>query len=147
MTIGLVSDHAGFHLRQHLAQRLHEKGHTVTEVGAPSEAPYDYPFAADLLVPMILDGQVELGVLICGTGIGISIRANRHPGIRAAVCTSPLMAELARRHNHANVLALGARTSTPTEADAILDAFLSTPEDHDERHDRRVMQLDVPTSR
>lgn len=144
MTIGLASDHAGYALRQFLAERLRRRGDHVQEVGATSQAPYDYPSAADLLVPKILQGEVDLGVVICGTGIGISIRANRHPGIRAAVCTSSEMATLARQHNHANVLALGARTTNAEQAWGILEAFLTTPLDEGERHVRRISLLDEP---
>lgn len=142
MRLGIGSDHAGFDLSRSLAQRCRDLGHEVIEVGAMSEEPYDYPDAADALAPMILNGSVELGVLVCGTGIGISIRANRHPGIRAAVCCTPESAELARRHNHANVLCLGGRTLTREQALDILAAFLATDTDRDERHLRRIMKLD-----
>lgn len=118
------------------------EGHTVTEVGAESEEPYDYPCASDLVAQAILDGDADLGVLVCGTGIGVCIRANRYSGIRAAECTSVEMAQLARRHNHANVLCLGGRILSMDEGVSILKAFLETPEDNAERHARRVGMLD-----
>jgi len=136
------SDHAGFELRQSLVERARSQGNETLEVGAQGPEPFDYPDASDLVVKALRDGSVDFGVLICGTGIGVSIRANRHAGIRAAVCCSALHAEMARRHNYANVLCLGARVTEPGEAALILDTFLQTPEDHEERHERRVRKLD-----
>lgn len=103
---------------------------------------YDYPDAADALCRRLLEGKLDFGILICGSGIGISIRANRHLGIRAALCTSPEMAELSRQHNHANVLCLGARITEPDVAIKCLDAFLNATPDPGERHVRRIVKLD-----
>jgi ribose 5-phosphate isomerase B len=107
-----------------------------------SGSSYDYPDAADEVARALLSGQVDQAVLICGTGIGVSIRANRYSGIRAAVCCSVETAQLARAHNHANVLCLGARTTSLDLATSIMRAFWEYPEDHDERHERRVRKLD-----
>lgn len=142
MTLAVGSDHAAFVLRGRLVGRLREWGHDVREFGAVGTEAYDYPDAADLVSAEVLSGQSEIGVLLCGTGIGVSIRANRHPGIRAAVCCTVATATLARNHNHANILCIGARTTDPLEAEAILAEFLSAPEDHDARHERRVSKLD-----
>jgi ribose 5-phosphate isomerase B len=142
MKLVFGSDHAGFHLRRHLAEWARVRGHEVAEVGAESEAPYDYPDAADEAVPMILEGA--WGILVCGSGIGISIRANRHAGLRAALCRNPLEASLARAHNHANVLCLGERLTTPYVAEETLAAFLNGTEDTNLRHVRRVEKLDGP---
>lgn len=142
MKLAFGSDHAGYELRKYLAKAVAESGNEVVEVGAQSPDPYDYPDAADLLVPMILEGVADLGVLVCGSGIGISIRANRHPGIRAAVCCGPEMAKLAREHNYANVLCLGARLIKEELALETLEAFLETQPDSAERHARRVAKLD-----
>ncbi|MBS1714115.1 MAG: ribose 5-phosphate isomerase B [Armatimonadetes bacterium] len=142
MRLVFGSDHAGFSLRQSLASAARSKGHEVDEVGAPGLEAFDYPDASDLVVRTLRDSAADFGVLICGTGIGVSIRANRHSGIRAAVCCSVGHAEMARKHNHANVLCLGARVTTEPEAEKILTAFLETPEDHEERHERRVRKLD-----
>ncbi|MBL8086526.1 MAG: RpiB/LacA/LacB family sugar-phosphate isomerase [Chthonomonas sp.] len=137
------SDHAGHTLRRVLVHTARRDGHECVEVGAMGEDPYDYPDAADDLAPRILSGEFELGVLICGSGIGICIRANRHPGIRAANCWNVESAKLARLHNHANVLCLGERLVEAERAVEILTAFLKAPEDHAERHERRVGKLDA----
>lgn len=142
MNLVFGSDHAGFELRTELAQEAKAYGHTVVEVGATSTEPYDYPDASDLVAQAILRGHSEMGVLICGTGIGVSIRANRYDGIRAAVCCSVETASLARLHNHANVLCIGARTTSVELAKEILKTFLETGEDGQERHVRRVEKLD-----
>ncbi|MBS1724366.1 MAG: RpiB/LacA/LacB family sugar-phosphate isomerase [Armatimonadetes bacterium] len=142
MRLVFGSDHAGFEFRTGLANVARSWGHEVQEVGAMSTEPYDYPDAADAATAEILAGRADLGVLICGTGIGVSIRANRHLGIRAAVCCSVDAAILARQHNHANFLCLGARLTQPDTGTAVLRAFLETGEDHNERHERRVRKLD-----
>lgn len=136
------SDHAGFSLRQSLAEYARQQGHDVSELGAGGTDAYDYPEASDAVVARVLEDGANTGVLICGTGIGVSIRANRYPGIRAAVCCSPETAKLARMHNHANILCLGARTTTPDTARQILQVFLETGPDLAERHVRRVSKLD-----
>lgn len=147
MKLVFGSDHAGFEMRNHLAERAGSWGHEVSEVGAESNEAYDYPDAADLVARSVLEGKCDLAVLVCGTGIGVSIRANRHPGVRAAVCCTQRAAELARAHNHANVLCVGARLTEPSDAVEILRVFLKSPEDHEERHERRVQKLDgdIPT--
>jgi ribose 5-phosphate isomerase B len=142
MTIVLASDHAGFTLRSHLAEFVRNKGDEAIEVGARSEEPYDYPDAADEAVAYVLDGRARFGVFVCGTGIGICMRANRYKGIRGAPCTSVQMALLAREHNDANVLCLGARLTPDSLAVQILEAFLSEPASDVERHKRRVAKLD-----
>ncbi len=142
MRLVLGSDHAGFAMRRDLAAWLRENGHVCEEVGAASAERYDYPDAADELVARLAD--FDLGVLLCGTGIGISIRANRHPHVRAALCTTELMASLAREHNHANVLCLGARIAGPDQALAIVRAFLAGAESGEPRHEARVAKLDAP---
>ena len=119
-------------------------GHDVAEVGAPSEDSYDYPDASDLVAEAVLGGTAERGVLLCGSGIGVSIRANRYPGIRAALCTTPQLAELARAHNQANVLCMGARVLSQSEAEAILAAFLTAEPEENPRHERRIAKLDAP---
>ncbi|MFY9235178.1 MAG: RpiB/LacA/LacB family sugar-phosphate isomerase [Fimbriimonadaceae bacterium] len=136
------ADHAGFHLRQALAAWARGQGHEVKEVGATTEEAYDYPAASDEVVKGILTGAFDLGVVACGTGIGVCIRANRHKGIRAANCCNPEMARLARQHNHANVLCVGGRLLSESEGIAILQAFIETPESAEDRHRRRVEMLD-----
>lgn len=140
------SDHAGFEMRSHVADWARSQGHDVTEVGANSEEPFDYPLASDAVACELKKGDFDFGILVCGTGIGVCIRANRYPHIRAADCTSVEMAELARRHNHANVLCLGGRILSKEQSEAILGAFLRTSPDDAERHARRVDMLDANLS-
>ena len=140
MRVILGSDHAGFVMRSEIAAALREMGHETREVGATSAERYDYPDAADALVADLPEN--DLGILLCGTGIGISIRANRHPHVRSALCTTELMARLAREHNAANVLALGARIVGADQALAIVRAFLESEPSTEPRHEKRVAMLD-----
>ncbi len=142
MTLAFGSDHAGFRYRVELAKVAADMGYEISQFGAQSEEPYDYPDAADLVVEELLQGRATFGVLICGSGIGIEIRANRHPHIRAANCVTVQMAELAREHNHANVLCLGERLISLDLAGEIMKAFLVTAESEVPRHVRRVEKLD-----
>ncbi len=142
MRLALASDHAGFALRQALAEEAGRLGHEVAHHGAPSEDAYDYPHAADAVACEVLEGRADLGVLVCGSGIGVSIRANRFRGVRAALCHSEESAQLARLHNHANVLCLGARLIPEARAIECLRAFLSTEPDPAPRHENRVHLLD-----
>lgn len=146
MKLVFGSDHAGFELRQQLARAATADGHEVRELGARSAQSFDYPLASDEVCASLLNKEADLGVLICGSGIGVEIRANRYNGIRAANCTSVKMAELARQHNHANVLCLGARLLEPEEARQILQAFLRSQPDMMERHQKRVELLDKETN-
>jgi len=142
MKIVLGSDHAGFRVRQNLARLLQSMGHEVRQLGAIDENAYDYPNASDSVAGEILSGNAQMGILVCGTGIGVSIRANRHRGIRAAVCCNPTMARLAREHNHANVLCMGARIVSESQAQEIARAFLEEAESQESRHVKRVELLD-----
>lgn len=142
MKIIFGSDHAGFKLRRQLAAWAQEQGYQVEEVGATDESSYDYPIASKLVIERILSGEWDYGVLVCGSGIGVSIAANRYKGIRAANCWTPEVAKIAREHNHANVLCLGERLIEPNLAIEILKTFLSTKADMAERHCRRVKEMD-----
>ncbi|MBL8049436.1 MAG: RpiB/LacA/LacB family sugar-phosphate isomerase [Chthonomonas sp.] len=144
MKLVFGSDHAGFRYRQMLAEHARNLGHSVTEVGAEGLESYDYPDASDALAPYLLESKADLGVLICGSGIGVSIRANRYPHIRAALCTTVELGQLARQHNHANVLCLGERIISEELARGIFDAFLATKPDNEQRHEKRVKKLDAP---
>jgi RpiB/LacA/LacB family sugar-phosphate isomerase len=137
----IASDHAGFELKELLAERARESGHEVVDLGPATEDPVDYPDFAHDLATRIAAGEAERGVLICGTGIGMSIVANRHRGVRAALCHDAFTAELARRHNNANVLCMGGRTTGPGVAIQMLDIFLATPFDGG-RHGRRVEKVE-----
>lgn len=142
MRLALGSDHAGIELKVQIKDYLISQGHEVESLGAESTEPYDYPLASDAVACSILEGRTELGILVCGSGIGVSIRANRHKGIRAALCLDQEMARLARAHNHANVLCLPGRGVESNESIQIIESFLNGPEDHAERHDRRVAMFD-----
>jgi RpiB/LacA/LacB family sugar-phosphate isomerase len=120
-----------------------ERGYAVAEIGATDESAYDYPDAAAETARRIQSGAAPFGVLICGTGIGMSIAANRFSGVRAAVCCSVEAAKLAREHNHANILCLGARLINPDAAVSLLQAFLDGTESEEPRHLRRVAKLDT----
>jgi ribose 5-phosphate isomerase B len=138
--IAIASDHAGFELKSTLKEHLQTAGLSVLDLGIDSSEQVDYPDMADALARAVLDGRAPRGVVICGTGIGVSIAANRHRGIRAALCHDVTTARLARRHNDANVLALGGRILGPEVARECLDAFLATAYEGG-RHDARVRKL------
>lgn len=137
MKIAIGSDHAGYTLKDHLAQHLRELGHTVEDKGGFAPNPCDYPVSGEAVANAVAAGECELGVAICGTGVGISISANKVPGIRCVVCSEPYSAKLSRQHNNANVLALGARVVGDELAVMILDEFLNA-EFEGGRHARRV---------
>lgn len=143
MRLAFGSDHAGFELRSQLVAWAVENGHESSQFGAQSTEAYDYPDASDAVVAEIEAGRADLGVILCGSGIGVSIRANRHRGIRAALCCSPELAALARRHNYANVLCMGGRFMDREQAKETLRLFVETPNDEAERHARRVAKLDA----
>lgn len=137
----LTSDHAGFDLKVELAASLADQGVDLRDLGPEDRSSVDYPDMAARLVRALLDGEAERGVLICGTGIGIGIAANRYKGIRAATCHDATTARLSRAHNDANVLCLGARVIGVEVATDCVQAFLETPFEGG-RHQRRVDKLD-----
>lgn len=139
--IPIASDHAGIALRRRLAERLRALGHEVDDLGTESEGSCDYPDYAHPLAARVADGRARRGVLLCGTGLGMSYVANRYPGVRAAVAWSPEVAELARQHNDANVLVLPARFVSDDDALRIMDAWLATPFEGG-RHERRVEKIE-----
>lgn len=140
--IALAADHAGYALKETLKAWLAEnhKEFTVLDLGTDSEERVDYPDFGHKAANALLEGKAEIGLIVCGSGIGISIAANRHPGIRAALCWNPEVAALARQHNDANILALGARLIDEQTAKDCLDTFLETPFDGG-RHTDRVKKL------
>jgi ribose 5-phosphate isomerase B len=140
MRIALAADHAGFALKNELAAWLREKGHEVSDLGTNSAESVDYPEFGARLARVIASGEAKRGIAVCGSGIGIAIAVNREPKCRCAHVSEPLSAELARTHNDANVLALGARLLGPDMARACVAAFLDT-EFAGGRHQRRVDQL------
>ena len=140
--IALGCDHGGYALMQDIKKLLDKKGLEYHDYGTYSEASCDYPEFAKKVAEAILSGEAERGILICGTGIGISIAANRYPGIRAALCTDCFMAEATRLHNDANILCMGGRVVGPGLAEKITETFLETPFSGDERHARRIGKIE-----
>lgn len=126
MRVAVACDHAGLPLKQGIVEWLASHGHEVVDLGTDSAASVDYPDYAERAADLVVAGRCQAGVLVCGTGIGMSLAANKVPGIRAAVATDPYMARMARAHNDANVLCLGSRVIGQGLAEEILDAWLST---------------------
>lgn len=134
-------DHAGFDYKCRLAARLEMLGYDVTDVGSFTNVSCDFPVPVHRLCSRIQSGEFSRGILICGTGIGVSIAANKHRGIRAAVCSDLYSAEMTRRHNDANVLCMGARVLDFTRVCEITDIFLTTDALDEERHRRRQRMI------
>ncbi|MDO5683770.1 MAG: ribose 5-phosphate isomerase B [Propionibacteriaceae bacterium] len=137
MRITMGADHAGFGLKQELAEYLTELGHDIIDVGTTNTERTDYPVWAQRAGRLVAAGEVDFGVLVCGSGIGMSIAANKVPGVRAVVCTEPYSAAMARRHNNANMIAVGERFVGVDMAKAMLDAFFGA-EFEGGRHADRV---------
>lgn len=136
--IAIGSDHGGFDLKELVIAHLKERGMEVKDVGCYDKSSCDYPVYGKAVAEAVAKGECDKGIVICTTGIGISITANKVKGIRAALCTDGLMAKLTRLHNNANVLALGAGIVGPNLAMEIVDNFLDTEFSGDERHQRRI---------
>ena len=136
--IAIASDHGGFALKQELIARLNSLGIEFEDFGCYDTASVDYPVYAEKVCRAVLDGKAEKGVLVCGTGIGMSMAANKFTGIRAALVADCYSAEMTRQHNDANVLCLGGRTIGPELAAMILEIFLKTPFSGLEKHSRRI---------
>lgn len=140
--LAIGCDHGGYELKQEIKKYLDEKHIQYEDFGCDSTESVDYPVYAKKVCQAILDGRCDKGILICGTGIGISITANRFKGIRAAVCSDCFSAEATRQHNDANILAMGGRVVGPGLAVKIVDTFLNTPFSGGERHVRRIEQIE-----
>jgi len=137
MKIAIGSDHGGFFYKEKIKEYLKSQKYKVIDKGTYSPEPVDYPYFGREVAKSIAEKEAEFGIIICGTGIGISIAANKVKGIRAALCTNEFMARMARSHNDANILALGQRVIGLDHAFAIVDVFLNTPFEGG-RHERRV---------
>ena len=140
--IGIGSDHGGFALKEAIKKHLEERGLEYKDYGTYSDASCDYPVYGRAVAKAVAAGECQLGILICGTGIGISITANKVPGVRAALCSDCFSAEATRLLNNANILALGARVLGEGLALKIVDTFLDTPFSNDERHIRRISMIE-----
>ncbi|MGN0247223.1 MAG: ribose 5-phosphate isomerase B [Lachnospiraceae bacterium] len=136
--VAIGSDHGGFELKELIIKHLEEQGVDVNDMGCYDKSSCDYPVYGRAVAKAVADGSCEKGIVICTTGIGISITANKVKGIRAALCADTLSAKLTRLHNDANVLALGAGIVGPNLAMEIVDTFLNTDFSGEERHQRRI---------
>ena len=140
--IALGSDHGGYGLKQEVIKHLEERGIEYKDYGCYSEESCDYPIYGKKVAEAVAGGECEFGIIICGTGIGISISANKVPGIRAALFHDCFSAQATREHNNANILAMGARVIGPGLALKIVDTFLDTPFSNEERHVRRISMIE-----
>jgi len=141
LKIAIASDHAGFHLKNHLRDILRKDGYEVEDLGADGTDSSDYPDYAVLVARAVSRGEADRGVLICGTGVGMSLAANRVPGVRAAAVSEPVTARLSREHNDANIVCIGERIVGPEMALDIVRTFLSTGFSQGERHIRRISKI------
>ncbi len=137
MKIAIGNDHVAVELKNHITKYVEAKGYTVVNFGTDSSESCDYPIYGEKVARAVASGECDLGILICGTGIGISLAANKVKGIRAAVCSEPYSARLTRQHNNANIIAFGARVVGQAMAEMIVDEFLNA-EYEGGRHQRRV---------
>lgn len=142
MKIAIGCDHGGYELKTEVVKHLQERNFECVDVGCKDTTSCDYPQYAKAVCKEVVDNNCELGILICGTGIGMSIAANKVKGIRAALCGDCFSAQATKEHNNANVLCMGARVTGPGLALKIVDTFVDTPFSNDERHIRRISQIE-----
>ncbi len=140
MKIAIGADHAGYRLKQHLARCLEDEGHQVEDLGAFSEESVDYPDVAAAVAGKVAAGEADRGLIVCGTGVGVAIAANKVDGVRAATCNDLFTARKSREHNDANVLTLGARVVGEGLAEGIVQSFMKTRFEAG-RHQRRVEKI------
>ncbi len=140
MHIGIGNDHTAVDLKQIIISHLQSKGHTVTDFGTASKDSSNYPIYGARVAKAVASGKVELGIVICGTGIGIGLAANRVPGIRCAICSDPFSARMARMHNNCNMIAFGARVVGSEVAKMLVDEWLDST--YETRHQTRLDMLD-----
>ena len=137
------SDHAGFQSKNAMKDYVESKGYEVTDLGCFNEDPCDYPDIAREVAEKVSEVPGSVGIAICGSGIGVAIAANKQRGVRAAMITTPEIAEMARKHNNLNVLTMGARHTAVEDMKLIVDKFLTTDFENEERHARRVEKLNT----
>src|SRR6185436_18402295 len=138
MRVAIAADHAGFELKRDLAGHIAQQGHDVTDLGTHSTAPVDYPDMAEAVATAVRNGQADRGLLVCGSGAGVSVAASKFPGIRAAVCHDSYTARQAVEHDDVNVLCVGARIIGSALALEIVTAFINATFSREERHQRRL---------
>ena len=145
MRLAVASDHAGFEgstpYKPAIIKHLHSRGHEILDYGPQGPDPVDYPDYAGKVCRAVLQGEAERGVLICGTGIGVAMAANRYKGIRAATCATPDMARMARTHNDANIICVGRRILSLEKCIELIDIWLDTEFSEAERHKRRIKKM------
>jgi ribose 5-phosphate isomerase B len=141
MRVAVGADHAGFGLKEHLAECLQQQGHEVIDLGTHSTEPVDYPDYAEAVGRAVLDGRADRGLIVCGSGVGACIAANKLPGIRAGLCHDTYSAAQGVLHDDVNVLVLGARVIGPALAEALVTSFLAARFTHAERHVRRLNKI------
>ncbi|MFL5402076.1 MAG: ribose 5-phosphate isomerase B [Gemmatimonadales bacterium] len=141
MMVGIAADHAGYALKQELIPSMRSLGHRLEDLGTDSREPVDYPDVSAWLARAVLSGVVERGVLICGSGVGASVAANKFPGIRAGICHDTYSAHQGVEHDDMNVLVLGARVVGVELARELVQAFLQARFTHEERHERRLGKI------
>lgn len=141
MRLAFSADHAGYHLKQELAAKVAQQGHEVIDLGTHSTAPVDYPDSAEAVARILREGQADRGILVCGSGAGASIAANKFPGIRAAVCHDTYTAHQAVEHDDMNVLCLGSRVIGPALAFDLVRAFVDATFSGEDRHLRRLHKI------
>jgi ribose 5-phosphate isomerase B len=147
MRIALGADHAGFEMKRDLAAAIAQQGHEILDVGTHTAAAVDYPDIAEGVAMAIRNGQVDRGIIICGSGAGVSVAANKFPGIRAAVCHDAYTARQAVEHDDLNVLCLGARVIGPALARLLADTFVAAAFSAEDRHLRRLAKIDAIESK
>jgi RpiB/LacA/LacB family sugar-phosphate isomerase len=143
MHLAVASDHAGFHLKQEVLEFLETMGHTVEDLGTCDTTPVDYPDIAEAVAAAIFSKRVERAVLLCGSGVGASVAANKFPGIRAGVCHDTYSAHQGVEHDHMNVLVLGGRVIGQKLAHELVRAFVDAKQSQEERHLRRLAKIDA----
>ena len=141
MKVGISNDHSAVDLKNSVMKHLQEEGYEVINYGTDTTEAFDYPLAASVLSKAIQNKEVDLGIAICGTGVGISIACNKHKGIRACCCSEATSARLTREHNDANIICFGARIISNELANDIVDTFLRTPFSNGERHKKRIEMI------
>lgn len=147
MRVAIGADHAGFELKRDLAATLVQHGHELIDLGTHSAAPVDYPDTAEAVASAIRNGQVDRGVLVCGSGAGVAVAASKFPGVRAAVCHDCYTARQAVEHDDVNVLCLGSRVVGPALARMLVETFLTASFGGEERHLRRLAKIDAIETR
>lgn len=140
--IGIGADHGGFELKNEILKHLQSKGFEMKDFGCYQPESIDYPDVAKPVCEAVLSGECEKGILICGTGIGISITANKYKGIRAALCSDNFTAGVTREHNDTNIICFGGRVIGPEVAKQMAETFLTTEFSNDERHIRRIKKIE-----